>query len=168
MNTLVRDKDIQIIKLNGDAFFKEKEYFINSFKEISSSNNLEEILDWERFFSYHKINTVIYAIKNGKIVSYLYATKLNDYLPYKNVDSSNWHIGYIKTHIHYQNQGIGTEVLLASVFDMIRQGAERITYTPNEQSRDLFEKLAEEQDSINIDDENFGRKALIKNKITNK
>ena len=47
---------------------------------------------------------------------------------------------------------------------MIKQGANKIHYIPNEQSNSLFEKIVAKRNCLNIQNESFVRKILIKNK----
>lgn len=162
MKVLVEDKDIQIIKIDSEDFLRENDFFINGFKEISNSNNLMETFNPEKFFLTHHEYSIICATKDSKMIAYMYGTRLNEYFQYKDIPPSDWHIGYIKTHFNYQNQRIGTRLLLVGILDMIKQGAKKIHYMPNEQSNHLFEEMVSKRNCLEIEEGHFGRKVLIK------
>jgi len=150
--------DYIIKKLSIEEFNEKPEFYQQSFNEITisqklcSSNDHNDLFgpeNWTIFFQKHPINSIVYIMEKGKIVSFMYCTPHRDYERYDDTDLEHWGVNYIQTHKNFERKGYAHILILAALEDMKKKGARRLDFMPNRRSNPIFVKV--------INDNNIGK-----------
>ena len=151
MNFKDKIKPNYIIKeLTEKEFKKNPHFYQKSLNEITisqklcSSNDHNDFLgpeNWDKFFKNHPINTLVYIMEKGKIVSFLYATPHRDYECYADTDLEHWGVNYIQTHKEFEGKGYGTILTLVGLENMKGKGAKRVDFLANRDSLPILLKV---------------------------
>lgn len=141
MLLLAKDK-FALHSLSIDEFYRNKQFYFNSFDDIAKSIKIPPFTMYEaEFFDKHPINSFLYVKENDKIVAILYSTPHRDYSCYKEFgtnDFSRWGVNYIQVHKDYSGKGYGYLMLLAGLEDIKNKGGKKIEFMPNRKSASLF------------------------------
>lgn len=148
-------KDFTIHSLSGEEYFKNEQYYLDSFDEIDESQNLplfsRSRIERE-YFRRFPINSFLYIKSKNKIVAYCYNTPKMYYPCYDEYNSGNldnWGNNYVKVHKDFCGKGYAYLLILACLDDVKKKGGKMIEYMPIRKSCSIIHHV--------VTDNNIGK-----------